>query len=126
MRKTTFCQKNEVFSSNFQFTCAEKFSAFGCILYFSQKVVGVTLILKLISFAGFWLSARRGGIGCPPLKTLASPLKHYCPPPLKLLKNKRKNNRNNAFIELKAITYCFCPQTFSSGNPGFGVMLSIY
>ena len=29
MHETIFCQKTEVFSSNFQFTCRAKFSEFG-------------------------------------------------------------------------------------------------
>ena len=38
-----FCQKTEVFSCNFQFTCREKLVHLGRSFHFSQKVVGVTL-----------------------------------------------------------------------------------
>ena len=43
MHETTFCQKTEAFSSNFQFTCRANLVHLGRFLHFSQKVVGVTL-----------------------------------------------------------------------------------
>ena len=41
-----FCQKTEVFISNFQFTCRAKFSAFGRFMHFRQKVVGIRAHIK--------------------------------------------------------------------------------